>query len=74
MSESHEENDQSTNDPGDLSQAGVAKSLTDSVVENQPEAQAPLPASLPPVQAPNAGFLVQLFLIPMIIVTIIVMV
>ncbi len=74
MSESHEENDQSTDSPGDLSQAGVSESLTEPLVENQPGAQVPLPASLPPVQAPNAGFLVQLFLIPMIIVSIIVIV
>jgi hypothetical protein len=74
MSESHEENEQSSDDPGESSRAGVPESLTKPRIENEPGAETPLPASLPPVQAPNAGFLVQLFLIPMIIVAIIVMV
>ena len=39
-----------------------------------PVKSASLDDMLPPVQAPSAGFLLQLFLIPMIIVTIIVLV
>jgi HEAT repeat protein len=47
---------------------------TDSSGADQPEVEGVLPGELPPVKAPSAGFLVQLFLIPMIIVSIIVMV
>ena len=68
MSESHEETEFTADE------SAAAPQQTDPVAAGQPVVEGVLPGELPPVQAPNAGFLVQLFLIPMIIVAIIVMV
>ncbi len=43
-------------------------------MDSDQQATSPDPQPLPPVQPPSAGFLLQLFVIPMVIVTIIVMV
>ena len=68
MSESREETEFAAEE------SAAAPQQTDATAADQPGVDGVLPGELPPVKAPSAGFLVQLFLIPMIIVSIIVMV